>query len=775
MTPTNKRTTLKKSIISSILFALLWLSFLNFPAPKIINLDTSWQQAFAHFFKHAWQAGVDYIFTYGPLGYLSLKEPSYDPELFYTSVIWWSLASLLTSLVFLARAWQIHYRLEKFLYLFLLTVIVSEVARFSDSFYFLGMVSVTGLLLHPFQTKKYWATLGLALLSFAILSLTKFTFFIFSGVCTVAIATVLWQQYSWRIAAATCLSFTFLFIGIWLLCQQSLVNLPTFLSHSWQITSFYSETMSVPLDLKSLELASYIAFLVTFMILLSCFPWQLTKVVNGSLLLLALFFNWKASFVRYEELIHGVMFFCFTMMVPFLIIPPTQLRPIFFRSLLLTNTFIALFGIFYIVNSQGYTPTSFLPIWANKIVNNVTTLTSLTHLKSHYEQLIQQELASTYQLPKVQATVGYATVDMFPPQQSIIFLNHLNYHPRPVFQGYAAYTEELLKLNGDFYSQATAPQFILFNLRPLDNHFPTLEDSPVLQTILRDYQPLFWEKDFLLLKHHPRHEVIVKPIFTKTVPIGEKIDLTTLSNQKLYLSIDIQKSFLGKLRTFLLQLPPIWLEVASTTQAKWTYRLLPSISNTSFFINPLLLESSDWLQWYLGQPQQQLASLRIVTPNAYLFKPTVTVTVSESNLTPYPLEDSQRQVLWETFFASAQFTTPDEVSGPYYLTDEKPPRLMMPSPGEIRFKVIPGTYKFSGQFGHYSPAGQVEFRAVFVDQYGQASNIFQKILHASDNQATDFDFHFTLQAAGHVVLRTYATSSVGKGAFWSKVQLVHED
>ncbi|MDM8563304.1 hypothetical protein QUF54_08120 [Candidatus Marithioploca araucensis] len=74
--------------ITFLLFVLLCLSFFTFPLPKMINLDTSWQMILGHAFKQNWQMGVDYIFTFGFLGYFFVKNPIYDADLFYQTVAW---------------------------------------------------------------------------------------------------------------------------------------------------------------------------------------------------------------------------------------------------------------------------------------------------------------------------------------------------------------------------------------------------------------------------------------------------------------------------------------------------------------------------------------------------------------------------------------------------------------------------------------------------------------------------------------------------------------
>ncbi len=813
MTKQQLKNTIQVGIIL-ILFILLFLSFLSFPTPKVVNLDTSWQQVLAYAFKHHWQAGTDYIFTYGPLGYFSLKNPSYNADLFYPTVVWWIFTSGFLSFIFLATASKLPHFRDQLVYLFLLAVIISEVSRFSDTLYFLAMIGATLLLLHPPQflvsAKRYITWLGLTLSVFALLSLTKFIFLLLAFLCVTSLFIVFWQRYSPKMATATLGSFFLLFLGIWTLCQQSLWHLPTFLFNSFHLANHYSEAMSYPVDMTAVWLGLYTFGLTTCLILLNTLssPQNLTHWVSGSLLLVGLFLNWKTSFVRYETIIHGVMFFSFAMIVPFLIERAQTIRwvrPALINGLIVTQIFVTLVGIFHIVGSHGYSPHNFRSIWANKIVENSTALWSLGKDQRYYDQLIAQTLKSQHELPNIQKQVGYATIDMFPPQQGVLFLNDLNYQPRPSFQGYSAYTKFLLEKNADFYANPQrAPKYVLLGIDVIDERFPTLEDSQTLNLILRDYQPLFMEKGWLLLTYRPRDvgriTQVNKPLLTTQVRMTDNIDLHHLSSKRLFINLDIQTSWLGKLSTFLFQLPPLMMEVETSDGKRFLHRIIPSMTTANFLLNPLLQDKIDVLQWYLGGPLKQVVALRIGIEPAWLqllFQPTLTVTVSDSELTPYPLDAMTQLTLQQNLFSLAVDTIPDSVSVPNEVVilkqDTEQPKVdkeaawVVHSPGEMRFKIVAGNYRLKGQFGilmdayanrKLSPIEGVQFSAVYVAPDGQEGTIFQKVLRplqvTEDQKKISFDFSFNLKSEGEIVLRTQAIPSntpLGRGAFWSGVRI----
>ena len=82
-----------KSSVSGAIYALaafglvLWLSLIALPyVPHELNVDYSWMFLVAHFFHKGLQAGIDYVFTYGPLSFLVSRV--YDSDLVAWRLAW---------------------------------------------------------------------------------------------------------------------------------------------------------------------------------------------------------------------------------------------------------------------------------------------------------------------------------------------------------------------------------------------------------------------------------------------------------------------------------------------------------------------------------------------------------------------------------------------------------------------------------------------------------------------------------------------------------------
>src|SRR5262249_27890429 len=193
-------------------------------------------------------------------------------------------------------------------------------------------------------------------------------------------------------------------------------------------------------------------------------------------------------------------------------------------------------------------------------------------------------------LPRVRAVVGAATLDVFGHEQAVALLNGLAYHPRPVFQGYSAYTPDLARLNQRFYASADAPEFVLFQLQSIDGRLPALDDSLALRELLRRSEPVLSEGGFTLLKRGVA-SAAAPPAGrreARTLELGAPIDLCDLGPGATWVEISAPLSALGRLRSLLLKPPMAHLELVQRGGRSQVFRLPLAEAETGFLVNPLL-------------------------------------------------------------------------------------------------------------------------------------------------------------------------------------------
>src|SRR6185436_11171152 len=118
------------------------------------------------------------------------------------------------------------------------------------------------------------------------------------------------------------------------------------------------------------------------------------------------------------------------------------------------------------------------------------------------------------------------TVDMIANEQSAVLAHALQYHPRPMFQDYGAYTPWLVELNRAHYRSPEAAEYLLFNPTPIDNRYPLLEQGTTINELLTRYDPLRLDQDLLVLKRRaePLRSVAADPT-ESTVKLGEWVSI----------------------------------------------------------------------------------------------------------------------------------------------------------------------------------------------------------------------------------------------------------
>jgi hypothetical protein len=172
------------------------------------------------------------------------------------------------------------------------------------------------------------------------------------------------------------------------------------------------------------------------------------------------------------------------------------------------------------------------------------------------------------------------------------------------------------------------------------------------------------------------------------------------------------------------------------------------------------------------------------------FQPTVTVKLTESGISPYPIAENVKRTLQDNLLSFAVHARPDYVSSPSnVVTENGKSVLVVESPGELRFPMPKGRYKLVGQFGilpstynivNYHPLTDgVEFSMILVAENGQEQVIFEKLLQPltvlEDRQVQPFEATINLHEENNeLLLRTQALpvdNPLGKAAFWSDLQI----
>lgn len=195
-------------------------------------------------------------------------------------------------------------------------------------------------------------------------------------------------------------------------------------------------------------------------------------------------------------------------------------------------------------------------------------------------------------LPMIKEEVGKNRVDVFGFRQQSIFLNNLNYKPRPAFQSFYGYTKRLQEQNKLFYKSDERPNYILFDSTAIDHRYPTLEDAMLWAEILTNYEPLFIEKGFYLFKAKDnRRDVSLTPLSRSSYNFNQEISLSDWDDKILFAKVKIKRSLAGKIIKTFYQGERLSILVkyydGNNNQSFWRF-FIPEMAEGGFLINPVI-------------------------------------------------------------------------------------------------------------------------------------------------------------------------------------------
>ncbi len=702
------------------LWVLLFLATLAFPRFPTMDLDASWRMALGWFFHQGLQVGRDVVFTYGPLGFLMGR--TYSGLQFGSIMLWQVFSSAAFAVIIIAAARGLR-GLSRFVY-FAFFVLLG--VTYEDALHMIIIALLAWALVRrvggPPRKSTPWAALLLALLG-----IIKFTNLMLATLgVVVACVYALWKR---RRSTAWAYAGWFFggYLGMWILCGQNPLNLPLYLVNSLEVSRGYQEAMGLisPPDALWKGITVFAILVVYGLQYVWFHPDRARALANAVILGGLVFLDWKHGFVRSDG--HMIGFFICAL-VPIVAFPALLEDGPRWRWLL--RPALAVAGVLCIAGTYDALPGVIRYAGGSlqdKVWGNVDALLHWPSFRKSYDvKLHEQEQAAD--LPHVRRAVGNATVDVFGYEQAIALFNHLNYDPRPVFQSYMAYTPRLAQLNADFYESKRAPQFALLKIESLDNRYPALDDSRLLNIFVHDYEYVLSENGYQLWRRRadcpdpltlaPRRIRTVSTRLNTPVALGGDLE-----KRHLWATVELPFSLLGRLRDAIYKPPMAQLIIDQQDGRHSEYRLPLLEGEAGFILNPAVMDVADYMNFAGGRPDRWVRSITVAVSRGarrYFAR--------EARVTFFAMTPSDagvgffRQALRDRFWMFASypvsftaFTDPSETE----LGGQK--AIVMHAPSEMVFLLPPGATGISGGFGFVPGAYQdggntdgAEFRVVWT-------------------------------------------------------------
>lgn len=599
----------------TLCFFLAYISsfFLSGRSVPLPNLDQSCQAVLEYAKTNNFQFGKDIVLTYGPLGFLNteVSQGLFAVQRILFALSWsgmvaWSATGL---------AQQIPGRM-KFVFFgwFLIYSNLGGVGQHA----FLVMIYGSMILMGDVQRRTVASATFLTL--FALLSMVKFTFFMAVAVSIILCASVHIGKRNYKSSFAIVAFFGAVFTSIWMVSGQKPRNLFSWLGSSFDIAGGYTGAMTIFPKLSVLVICTVAGalFLAALLVIIRSAPLNFNNAGILTVTASFVFLSWKHGLVRADGHVLGFVLF---LPVAFTVLLTEPFQKGLHRKPRLSIAALYV-GVVILCNwgadiQEPGTMLTKLVEWPRYMIGNSRLVLNAVngHLENCFEALhSEQRLKRVPDLPIARAIAGKAPVDVVNYTQAAALANDLNYRPRPVIQGYIAYTPYLQELNLSFYRSEKRPQFLLFNMETIDGRFPTLDDAPLLSYILNNYKPVAKDGEFLVLQAPaiPREPELTL-IKEQTIAFGDSMEIPPYNDKLLIMQVEVRPTFFGRMVRFLFQSPVLTLNTKMNGRAD-TYRFVPAMAERGFIVSPLLLTNNDVLHYFDGYSVNHVDSIELLKP-----------------------------------------------------------------------------------------------------------------------------------------------------------------
>jgi hypothetical protein len=581
------------------------------PIPSSLGLDGSWILGLSMAHGEGLVHGRDIIWTLGPMGYLSMPDPS-DPFSASKWQVWVyqvGLYLLWAGVLFLlARSARNPAPVWSVLLLGLVAIAdVRSPDRLEGAFFTVAALS--------FLDDSYrWLELVILAFLAAVGLMVKVNLGVeFAAVFVCLLLFPFRDSLPARTRIAILASLPVFAFALYWIFSGTPWTFAAYLRYSWEIAAGYSRSMAV---IGPAWQAAVTILSVVLLFLVLPFLASNIREVGAAYATAAAgaFFVFKAGMVRQDAHAATVEAKLALVSVFFLVTAKTlryrhALRAVQIGCLLMSFAWISVFW-----DQVGlYTVRQLLLLQAGPSISGFLRWPDTWNALKEASQtsLAKAQLDSSFG-----DAIGRGTVDALPWDVGQVKANHWTWRPRPVFQSYAAYTPALDRLNAGYMEGPQAPDFLLMSWMDIDGRHPFFTDPLSWRALLGHYRSGLTDGSTLLMRRVPAPRFdILEPVGSSTTHWN--VDIPVPQEQApLLLRAGVRENWHGTIRSLLFRLAPVWIDVIRRSGGTHRYRAVPDNLASGVIVAPFPEDLADLNM--LGQPgcvpqQDPVATLRLVT------------------------------------------------------------------------------------------------------------------------------------------------------------------
>tara|TARA_R110002072_G_scaffold126909_2_gene264006 strand:- start:406 stop:2556 length:2151 start_codon:yes stop_codon:yes gene_type:complete len=712
----------------------------------------------AHYHLTGAQAGVDYFFNFGPLGWLYGDQ--FQPDLYPAKVTWGLALGVAFSLAVLWTASKLTFLRQRALVV-ALAVLVPDLGSDAAPLF---LIYVVGLVALARPSRARFLLIPILL---GILSLIKFTWFMGAGVAYAASLLCLVQARRWAFASLWLGWLLLIGVSLWLFLGQELSAWPAYLEGSLLLAQGHSVGMSWPGD-SGVDLGLALATGgVVLAALVRLRALGLRELPALALTCGVLLLNLKHGIVRPDggHALGSLGFCCLAAAAQARSLPALPRRHRRATALLVSLSMaIAVGGLTRFASAYSLpAPSSWPKQCLARLSHNLGALWSPGERLRSLEAKLARE-REKHALLRVRAAVGSDPIDVLSAELGLIFLNDLTWSPRPVLQGYLAYGPSLAKRNATHFAGENAPPWLLLDGRAIDRHVPTLDDGAALIEAWRRYDFALWDRSYPLLRRRSQALAPRELVLDRELQLGEELELPK-SESPLAVEIDLSPSLAGKVRQTLYRGALLHLAAELEGGEVFWGRLTPGAAQAGFLIDPLPRSRTQLGALFAGaEGAARVRSFRVVVwpQHRRYFEGTCRVRL----LRLAARTKGPGREYWEGSALGAPWRSSEGSRAPEEALRGGVAVLAVQAPSVIEVQVPQGVKRVSGHYG-LSPgqrSGAVEF-AIDVD----GVRAWERSAGTQARSGPQ-EFRLELTPAARRLRLSLTSADPSASGFWSRLQ-----
>ena len=589
------------------------------------NLDQSWRLAINIALKNNLIFGKDFVFTYGPLGFLSTRE-TYGLTAFHYLIFDLFNFVVFGRLLLLILGQFTHWLKYLLILISLLSMTLwnSYVSEDMPVFYF---VVIFYEFLYYLKTQNKFSPYIIAITGI-IGTYIKVNFgLIYIGVILAVVVSLyiakvlnLKQMLIWGVGYLVAL------VSVAYLLNTDFFG---YFYYSLFVIDGYNDAMyAIPdFNVSMWYLGYFICFLLTGVFVLIHFGLKIrtfTKndVVESVIAIMVV----GVIFVLFKQTVVNGHIFEF----PKFITPLAGVMLLIIKREKLFNIYLCVTGSFAIMSAL-YATTKHVEIFESRIflqsLNPIESFKKAGSLLTYFKEFkkhknFKHSTACVYFPADIAAMTAGKTADIIPWEISAVQTNNLVYNPRPLIQSYSVYHHILDEINAAKYQSDSRPEYVFFQLHSLGERDLLHEEVKTKLALMTHYEllnkrvPDFFGS-YLIFK---RKESPEKIVFSEKREVEIKLneDFTLPDTDSLMLmDLEWPLSIWGKLKRTLYMPPPIKIEATLEDGQKRVFRLVNPVTKAGVIMNRYI----DYMQnsaeteaffRYTGKYNKKVKSFKVI-------------------------------------------------------------------------------------------------------------------------------------------------------------------